>query len=268
MRYYKKSIIIFGVTILLLFPIAIFIKNQYVAPILMYHSVNPSPHPQKRVEISVESFKRQMSFLKNNKYNVVPLETIARLIGTKSKIPPKTVAITFDDGYKDNYIYAFAVLKKYDFPATIFVIINEVGRINNETKQYDRLNWDEIREMADTRLITIGSHTLGPEPLINIQSEEQLRREIFDSRKILEKKLGRRVDIFSYPGGFFNPKIKQLVFDAGYSIAVATNPGKKFPNNDVLALKRLRISSSSNNLFVFWLESSGFYNFIREHRKK
>lgn len=259
----KRRILIavFATIFLLLFLLAGYMRQNYVVAILMYHSVNPDARLENRLVISVKTFERQMHFLKNNHYHVLPLDSVANLIKEKKKIPPKTVAITFDDGYKDNYTYAFPVLKKYGLPATIFVIINEVGRA-------DRLSWDEIKTMQDSGVINFGSHALGPEPLINIQSEDELRKEIFDSKKILEEKLGRRITVFSYPGGMSNSKIRQLVIDSGYKFAVASNLGKKFANDDLFALKRLRISSNSNNLFVFWIEASGYYNFIREHRHK
>jgi peptidoglycan/xylan/chitin deacetylase (PgdA/CDA1 family) len=213
------------------------------------------------MEISPETFQRQMGFLKRHHYNVVTLKTIADLIRDRKKIPPKTLAITFDDGYKDNYTYAFPILKKYNFPATIFIIINEVGRPED-----DRLSWDEIKVMQGSGIITFGSHTLSHAYLPEISSDQELKFEIFDSKRMLEEQLGREVSIFSYPGGRFNTKIKQFVRDAGYKVAVATNPGKRFPNNDIFVLKRLRISSTSNNLFVFWIETSGYYTFIKEHR--
>jgi peptidoglycan/xylan/chitin deacetylase (PgdA/CDA1 family) len=227
----------------------------------MYHSVSPDALPENRIAISTETFERQMHFLKNHQYNVLPLESLAALIKGRKRIPSKTISITFDDGYKDNYIYAFPILKKYNLSAAIFIITDEVGRA-------DRLSWDEIKTMQDSGIVTFGSHTLGPEPLINIKSEQELRKQIFDSKKILEEKLGCKVNAFSYPEGRFNNKIKQLVMTAGYKLAVATNPGKKFVNDDIFALKRLRISANANNLFVFWIETSGYYNFIREHRHK
>jgi peptidoglycan/xylan/chitin deacetylase (PgdA/CDA1 family) len=221
-----------------------------------------NPYAQRLI-VSPQAFERQMLFLKEHHYNVAPLETLASLIRDKKKIPPKTIAITFDDGNRDNYTNAFPILKKYGLPATMFIIVNEVGR-----PQGDRLSWDEIKLMQGSGIITFGSHTLGPEPLINIKSEEDLKKQIFDSKKILEEKLGRKMNAFSYPEGRFNDHIRQLVINAGYKLAVAANPGKKFPNDDIFALKRLRISSSSDNLFIFWIETSGFYNFIRERRHK
>ncbi len=262
MRKLKTIIIVFGAIFLAGFLLANFMQRRYVVPILMYHSINPVENPpMKRLIVSPQTLQRQMRFLKNNHYNVLPLEAIADLIREKKKIPPRTLAITFDDGYKDNYIYAFPILKKYNLPATMFIIINEVGRPQN-----DRLSWDEIKTMQDLGLITFGSHALGPEPLINIKSQDGLKKEIFDSKKILEEKLASKVTTFSYPGGRFNDEIRQLVIDAGYKLAVATSPGNKFSNDDIFVLKRLRISQPSNNLFIFWIKASGFYTSLKERR--
>lgn len=259
----RKLVIFFSAAFLALFALVSFVRRQYVVPILMYHSVNPQAQPQNRLAVSVETFRRQMHFLKSRKYNVLPLQEVAALIRENKKIPPKTVSLTFDDGYKDNYTYAFPILKEYGLRATLFIIVNEVGR-----SQADRLSWDEIKQMQASGIISFGSHCLGPEPLINLKSPGEIRKEIFDSKKILEEKLGRDIVAFSYPEGRFNPQIKQLVIEAGYQVAVATNPGKKYSNKDTFALKRLRISESAKSEFVFWIEASGFYNFIRENRHK
>lgn len=259
----KALITLFSVIILLSGCLVNFIQGKYVAPIAMYHSVNPAALAENRLAVSAQTFARQMRFLKSQHYNVLPLESLAALIKERKKIPPKTIAITFDDGYKDNYIYAFPILKKYNLPATIFIILSEVGR-----PQDDRLSWDEIKTMQDSGIITFGSHTLTHPLLPSVNSESELKKEIFDSKRILEEKLGRKVNAFSYPAGRFNARIRQLVMAAGYELAVTTNPGKKFANEDIFALKRLRISANSNNLFIFWVETSGYYNFMREHRHK
>ncbi len=259
----KRLIAVISIFVIGLFLLLNFIRQQYVVPILMYHSVYPDAPYSNRLAVSVKTFERQMEFLRKHKYNVMPVDDLATLIKEKRNIPPRTVAITFDDGYKNNYTYAFPLLKKYNIPATIFIIVNEVGRPEN-----DRLGWDEIKIMQDSGLITFGSHAIGPDPLTEIRSEEELRSQIFDSKKILEQKLGREVKAFSYPEGRFTPYIRQLVIDAGYKVGMATNPGRKFSNDDIFALKRLRISENAGNMFVFWAKSCGFYNFIREHRHK
>jgi peptidoglycan/xylan/chitin deacetylase (PgdA/CDA1 family) len=238
------------------------LRQEYVVPIIMYHSVNPKSDPvMNRLIVSPKTFEWQMRFLKEQRYNVLPLEALVKLIKEK-KIPPKTIAITFDDGYKDNYAYVFPVLKKYNLSATIFIIVNEVGR-----PQADRLSWDEIKAMQESGLITFGSHTLGPEPLINIKSKEEVKMQIFDSKKILEEKLSRKVNLFSYPEGMFDAGTRQLVIDAGYLAAVATKPGKRYHACDVFALKRVRISENASNTLIFAVETSGFYTFMKGHSK-
>lgn len=237
------------------------ILRRYVLPILMYHSIAASMPDGSRLIVSVNTFQRQMRFLKEHNYNVLTLEAAGDLIKNKKKIPAKSIVLTFDDGYKDNYIYAFPVLKKYNFPATIFIVLSEVGKS-------DRLSWDEINQMRDSGLIFFGSHTINHPFLEYVGSDEELKKEIGDSKRILEEKLGKPVNTFSYPMGRFNAKVRQFVIDAGYKIGVATNPGKGYPDDDVFVLKRLRISENANNLFIFWIETSGYYNFIREHRHK
>ncbi len=257
----RKKLIICSVAAGAWFCLVVFVRQQYMLPIVMYHSVAPEVPKGNVLTVSVNTFEKQMSFLKKHRYNVVALEVVKDYIFGKKRISGRTIALTFDDGYKDNYTYAFPILKKYNLPATIFIIFSEVGRP-------DRLSWEEIKEMMDSGLITFGSHTLTHPFLTSLQSSGDLKREILGSKVALEAKLGRPVGIFCYPSGRFNARVIQEVKDSGYQAAVVTNPGKKFPNNDLLALKRLRISENSRNMFVFWFETTGYYNFIRENRHK
>jgi len=257
----KRLVTVSGITLIILFLLIGFVRQQYVLPILMYHSVKPSVASGNRLIVSVNTLERQMNFLKKHNYNVLNLEDAAALIKGRRKLPPKSIVLTFDDGNKDNYTYAFPILKKYNLPATIFLIFSEVGRP-------DRLSWEEINRMRDSGLISFGSHTINHPFLEYIKSDEELKREISGSKAMLEKKLGRPVDTFSYPMGRFDSKVRQFVVDAGYKAGVVSNPGKDYPNDDVFVLKRLRISENAGNLFIFWIETSGYYNFIREQRHK
>ena len=249
--------IIAGALVLL----AVVLRFNYTPAILMYHSVAPGAGASSRLVVSPETFDKQMRFLKTRGFHVIPAEEFARNIKMNRKMPPHTVAITFDDGYKDNYTEAFPVLKKYGLPASIFIIINEVGRS-------DRLSWDEIRLMQASGLISFGSHTLRHCILPEVASAEDLSGELAGSRRILEDKLGRPVKMFAYPCGFFDWRVKDAVQKAGYEFAFATHPRQKTGDKDLLALKRIRISEHSGSSFVFWFQVSGYYNFIREHRHR
>lgn len=237
--------------------------SHYTVPILMYHYVNDEESSRSRLGISPATFERQMRFLSEHKYNVIPLSELADLIRNKRKIPPKTAAVTFDDGYLDNYTQAYPILKKYNIPATIFVVINRVGKhMGND----DYMSWAQIKELSDSGLVTIGSHSINHPNLSEIKSEEEMELEILDSKNILEESLARQVNLFSYPFGGINHLARSIVISSGYQAAVGTNFPKGYPNDDVYALKRLRVSETSRNMFVFGIVVSGHYTFIKENR--
>ncbi len=253
----KITIIIVSTALLISSAAFVFMKSAYVVPVLMYHAID---HNDKATKLSVnpESFEAQMKFLRKNKYNVVTLDRLAAYIRNKENIPPKTVAITFDDGYYNNYQYAYPVLKKYNIPATIFIIVGQIG-------QRGYLGWKEIKEMSGSGSITIGSHTLSHKWLPSLDTGE-LRFELAASKASLEEKTGKPVNALCYPIGAHDPRVEKEARLAGYLYAVATNPGRFSPTDDVYSIKRIRISRTSDNLFVFWLETSGYYTWVKEHR--
>lgn len=231
-------------------------SRAYSTPVLMYHHVDERWQEWK-LSVSPASFARQMEFLKAHRYKVLSLSEYVDILKNKKPIPKKSVVITFDDGYDNNFTEAFPVLKKMEFPATVFVQVDGVGR-----KGY--MTWDDIQILIENG-IEIGSHTLHHGFLPDL-SEEDVRKEIYESKAVLENKLQRPIPLFSYPGGGFNASARQHVIDAGYAGAVATHPGLKYPDLDPYALKRIRISRTSDNLFVFWLQLSGFYTRYEEIR--
>jgi len=235
----------------------VFMKSAYVVPVLMYHAIDRNDKTTK-LSVNPESFEAQMKFLHNNRYNVVTLEKLIEYINNKEAIPAKTVAITFDDGYYNNYQYAYPVLKKYNIPATIFIIVGQVGRDGY-------VGWKEIKEMSDSAVITIGSHTLSHKWLPSLGTRD-LRNELASSKAILEEKTGKPVYALCYPIGAHNERVEREAHLAGYSCAVATNPGRFSPIDDIYSIKRIRISRTSDNLFVFWFETSGYYTWLKEHR--
>jgi len=252
----RKVVIIGVIVIALVIALRLFLSFIHVPPILMYHSVDIFSEITK-LSVSPELFAKQMDFFYRHKYNVVSLEEMVNLIKSRKGIPPKTVTITFDDGYTNNYDFAYPVLKKYGFPATFFIITTLVGK-----PAY--MDWDQLKELEKNN-ITIGSHTIDHQWLPNL-SDKDLRRELFDSKKVLEKHLNNEVKFVSYPVGAHDERVQKVVKEAGYEAACATNPGPDKRWDDIYALKRLRISRSSTNMVIFWIETSGYYTFIKEVR--
>lgn len=232
-----------------------FLDSRYVLPVLMYHNVDHR-HMETKLSVSPESFGRQMEYLDRAGYSVVSLHDAAVMIreGDRDK---RTVALTFDDGPSNFYSDAFPVLKKHGFTATVFMISDRVGAAGY-------LSAEQVKEISDAGL-DIGSHSVSHADLKELNAEE-LKREVEGSRAVLEEVTGREPAFFAYPEGKFNALVRKAVIDAGYEGAVATNPGRGTPYDDVYAIRRTRISRTSDSMVVFEIETSGYYSFIKEQR--
>lgn len=222
-------------------------------PILAYHSLDPVRF-QNKLAISPELFKKQMLFLKRKRFQAVSLEACAKS-GWREDFLERKVAITFDDGYLDNYREAFPVLKDVGLAAAFFVTPEEVGKAGFMT-------WDMLREMAKIPGIEIGSHALEHKPLSDIP-EKEAWTSLVASKKILEENLGREIKAISYPSGSFNQKVIEMVREAGYAYGCAASHvhDLKFVGNPFL-LRRIKISTSSSSDLNFSLRLSGFYHFF------
>ena len=196
-----------------------------------------------------------MAYLKNHHYKVLPLGEVVDAIKAGKHLPFKSVVITFDDGYEDNYTEAYPILKKYGFTATIFLISDSIN-----TDGFLKL--EQIRDML-AHNINFGAHTRTHAYLPGV-STQQRRDEIFGSKKILEEQLGVKISNFAYPTGGFNDEIKKIVEEAGYASAVTTNRGHDRFNHDLYELKRVRLSDHDTRNDYLWSKLSGFYNLFRK----
>ncbi|MEM5782045.1 MAG: polysaccharide deacetylase family protein [Candidatus Aenigmatarchaeota archaeon] len=222
----------------------------------------PSKKDKFGLCIPSEIFKKQIKLLIKEGYKIVPIN---RLLKSNGK---NIISITFDDGYKDNY-KIFPFLKKLGIPVTIFISTNYVGKkikypsdINEKNPWLrNHLNWHEIKKMIASGFIEIGSHGLYDTNLTK-ENSENLEKHIKLSKKIIEQKLKKSVNGFSYPHGKFNQKIKQLVKKAGYSYGCTTIYGDNKNIKDKFELRRIGIYSTDNKLFKFKKKLKGAYNFV------
>jgi peptidoglycan/xylan/chitin deacetylase (PgdA/CDA1 family) len=250
----KKSVAL-GAAAAILLGLGFFVqRNLSEVPVLMYHLIEV-PVKQSSVYVHPDTFDKQMEFLKLHRYRVVSLDVLMQELKAGTP-PPKTVAITFDDGTLDNFRNAFPILRKMDFPATIFMI----------TANIDRPGWltSEDLKILDESGITIGSHTVNHAFLPELTPDEA-RVELTESKRVLEELLGHEVKYFSYPAGGVTPELKELVKEAGYHGAVTTNYGRG--RHDPYMLHRVKVSDSSRNLFNFWLKVSGLYRIGKRPRE-
>jgi peptidoglycan/xylan/chitin deacetylase (PgdA/CDA1 family) len=250
----KRKILIFLIVVGLL----VWFTNTnplYSTPILTYHSVgtimrNDTPY------VNPALFEKQMDFIHRSGLRVIPLDEYINSLKSHKRLR-NAVVITLDDGYRDNYLDAFPILKKYGYAATIFLVVDKIG------KNTAFLNYGQIKEMEKNG-ITFGSHTMIHRYLPAILSEEELRIEIFDSKKMLEKLLGHRIDYFCYPLGGYNEHIVGLVKQAGYLAAFTTNRGVDKFNYDIYAIRRVKVTDKDTNWLRMWFKTSGYFSFFQK----
>lgn len=221
-------------------------------PILMYHKVNPDfDKGGLGLRINPADFDWEMKYLKDNGYHSVDLGAVVDHFKEGKRLPDKPIVITFDDGYQDNYRYAYPILKKYGFTATIFIVTNTVGGINefdyrsNIQPMNKMLTWKEIKEM-DANGITIGAHTLDHPHLTKISLAEA-KRQISGSKKILEKKLGKEIEYFSYPYGEYDRAVAEIVKESGFRAAASSDPGVVRSATSRYTLNRISTSGRLNH---------------------
>lgn len=225
--------------------------NASQIPVLMYHKISPSPKSGGLgMRVTPESFNLQMLYLVKNGYHTVRLTELTGFIKEDKTLPSKSIVITFDDGYLDNYKYAFPILKKYGFTATVFVVADYISETNDfdVVKKLQPVNkllgWNEIDQMSAYG-ITIGAHTLNHPSLTDITLTEAMS-EIENCKLALEKHLKTSVEAFAYPYGHYNSQLEEIVKQSGYTIAVTTNQGLVTPESDPYAIKRVRIRGDYN----------------------
>ena len=264
-----------GILIGLVISLAIFyffwLSSRYTVPIITYHYFGyDNKIGGKRTPllfVAPDNFEKQMRYLKEKGYQVISLDTLVEGLKNGKKLPHNTVVITIDDGYKSIFTYAYPILKKYGFPATVFLISDFVG-----VKPY-MLNWDEVKEMSKNN-ISFGGHTRNHVSLPSIKNKKDvLWDEIAGCKKVIEDHLGMPIYYFCYPGGGFNEEIEVFVKKAGYKGACATNRSFDILNKrNFYELDRISIRNSDpyfslSNLIKpigFWAKLSGYYNVFRK----
>jgi peptidoglycan/xylan/chitin deacetylase (PgdA/CDA1 family) len=204
-------------------------------PILVYHSIAPH-HPgqtgeQRELDVDPAAFRAQMDHIVQHRHPVVPLSAIVAALRGRGSIPDRAVAITFDDGWQNQYDDALGVLRDHGFTATFFVY----------TKVIDNgpgfMTWDELRQLKSAGM-TIGSHTRTHPDLT--QKGVSLKSEIVGSREDIQKNLGTAPDLFAYPYGDWDDRVAEAVRSAGYVAARGMGEGPANSKGNLFALKSIQ----------------------------
>ncbi|MHB8232757.1 MAG: polysaccharide deacetylase family protein [bacterium] len=224
-------------------------------PVLCYHKID---YPKKNavykgLYVTPKQFKRQMVLLKSLGYNTIdPKDILSFVKGHKLSVK-KPILITFDDGYENNYLNAYPVLKAAGFSSLIFASAGFVGKKNvisdeREKAKEDFLNKNEIKSMFNDGFF-IGSHGINHYYLDRLE-EGVLIGELIASKAYLENITGAPVDFFSYPFGSYSANVMREVKKAGYLGAFTTVRGKVGAGDNSYELKRIPVNGY-NNIFNF-----------------
>lgn len=230
--------------------------------ILYYHSISDAP---MRSSVSPPAFAEQMAYLRQNNYRILSLSDIAQYITSHTPFPEKSLAITLDDGFQDNYYQAFPILERFGFTATIFLATSYIGSTRLPTLTHTDfmpvpLTWDEVREMHKYG-ITFGSHTL-THPMLSRVPLDRVRYELAESKRQIEQVLGVAVHFFCYPRGDFTAAVRQVVQEEGYLAACTIIPGVNDGKTDLFTLRRTYVSRH-DTISEFAKKLAGAYDLLQ-----
>ncbi len=228
-------------------------------PILMYHAFGQPGERPSRYILPLDRFARQMAWLKRLGYHVLSLEDYLCYRREQRLPPAHSVVITVDDGYTDNYTLAYPILRRYGFPATIFLVSGQVGNANQWDQQgalvgRSIMSWTEIREMLRAGL-SFGAHTR-THPALTEVSSDRARDEIENSRADLERELGLPIALFSYPHGKYNDTARASVEQAGFWGACSTRAGLNSAATPDFELRRTEVRGTDSLMrfiLALWL---------------
>ncbi len=224
--------------------------------ILMYHQIGDfSPMKDHRsTYCHFRRFTAQMALLKILRYRVISLDEA--LWGLKrGHAPPRTVVLTFDDGYRNFSQYAFPVLKRYGFPAIVYLLSGLIGQKAQWFAADGRpcpplLGREEILRLSREG-VDFGSHGINHIRLAETD-DRRLREEIFGSKEALEALLGQEIRHFCYPYGSYDLRAVAAVREAGYISATTCVRGAACPGEDPFQLPRKAISYGDSLIGFLW----------------
>lgn len=231
--------------------------------ILLYHSIDEScGNDYLGIRVAPDNFIKQMEFLKQEGYRVYSLTDLIMFLTENKDFPERAVAITFDDGYKDNLKNAFPVLERLNFYATVFIragyLCGQKSKSNKYWEEWDYMTAHDLKGLKS--FVDIGSHSLAHRRLTGL-SDKEVEEEALRSKHFLEDITGRPVRLFSYPHGAFGRGVKEIVKRAGYHAACSSRYGNNDYKTDLFELKRTEVAAY-DNISEFRKKLNGSYDWL------
>jgi len=244
-------------------------SKHYAIPVLMYHHVNTEG---SFINVKPQVFESHIKYLQESGYTSLDTADLLEIFHGTGSPPAKPIVITFDDGWLDNWLFAFPILKKCGMKAIIFVVtslIQEKGKrmrsdegivkglpahkecqimVDSGYAQDVMLSWEEIREMENTGLIDIQSHTHTHQRWDKVYPDNKermnmIREELKTSKEIIEKKLKKHCNALCWPWGKYNNEYIKAAKSSGYKLLFTTEKGTNTPETGAWNIKRIVIGN-------------------------
>lgn len=218
-------------------------------PILLYHSVSDdAPRAISPFTVSVELFHAHLDMIQRRGFTTVSVNDIQERFYLGQPLPPKSVCITFDDGFEDFYINAWEALSSREMNSTLYVVSGMLGGKSQWLQgmgagTMPMLSTEQLKEIADAG-VEVGSHSVTHPELDNVHPRRAWK-EIHDSKHQLEDLLGREVRSFAYPHGHHTKGIRDLTIAAGYTSAVGVRNMISHRGDHLFGLARMTIMADT-----------------------
>lgn len=250
----KKTVIYF-LTIFLLLVLFIYKFNnndENFIPVLMYHNVDENIDFKKiTYSMKADRFEKHMRILKKKGYNTITTTELNEYIYENKPLPKKSILLTFDDAKTNNYHYVYPLLKELDMKGTIFCIAHTA----NDHKDEEYMNWDMLKEIYDSSVMDIQSHTydfhhkVDKTPALFIKKYKESNKDYKDrvlndfkvSKELIEENIGTEVVALAYPYGNYSSEIDELAKEAGYKQTYTTDIGVMKKSDSPYLIKRLNV---------------------------
>lgn len=221
-------------------------EDDHSAVILAYHHIGEDAYPES--SLRTEQFQEHIKEIENGNYNVIALPALINALKTGEDLPPKTIAITFEGGFRSAYDNAMPLLLERDIPFTVFFA-------SGMTDRQTYIDWNIIKRLSKNKNVTFG---ILPHDYSHIAYEPpaEQRRQINKARKDFRDNLGYEASYFSYPYGEISNTLRTIVEEQSFAAAFGLQSGTAYKDQDFLSLARFTLTEPYGSLERFRLVSN------------
>ncbi|MDR1467062.1 MAG: polysaccharide deacetylase family protein [Oscillospiraceae bacterium] len=244
----------------------------------MYHSLTKRKRVRKKYVVSVNLFKEDLKYIKDNGYTTIWIQDLIDYVENKKDLPEKPIILTFDDGFYNNYLYAFPLIREYNCKMVISPIAKEIDRysfdISDSHTEYAYCTWSQLKEMTDSKLVEVQNHSYnmhrvrGRNGVLRKKSEsldeykKKLSEDFKSAQRKIEEEAGVTPTAFTYPLGAINKESMNILKGLGCKVFLNCEEKiNKITRNNPKCLYNLKrflrtYKKSSENYFKTKIERS------------